>query len=162
MTYSNWKKFLEQAHCRFPLFSECDVFRCKHAHIGSSKGTSNAQKGVGIYIMMTSSNRNTGRVTGHLCGEFTGPGEFPTQRPVTRNCDVFFDLRPNKLLNKQSWGWWFETPSRPLWRHRNANFTYILVLCEFTLQLCGFYGASHFCGDPALRMACHGPMVEKG
>ena len=38
----------------------------------------------------------------------------------------------------------------------------ILVLCEFTLQLCGFYGASHFCGDPALRMACHGPMVEKG
>ena len=39
------------------------------------------------------------------------PGEFPTKRPVTRNFDVFFDLRPNKLLSKQSWGWWFETPS---------------------------------------------------
>ena len=30
------------------------------------------------------------------------PGEFPAQRPVTRNFDVFFDLRPNKLLSKQS------------------------------------------------------------
>ena len=48
------------------------------------------------------------------------PGEFPAQRPVTRNFDVFFDLRPNKLLSKQWRGWWFETPSRPLWRHRNV------------------------------------------
>ena len=47
------------------------------------------------------------------------PGEFPTQRPVTRSFNVFFDLRPKKRLNKQSRGWWFETPSRPLWRHRN-------------------------------------------
>ena len=45
------------------------------------------------------------------------PGEFPTQRPVKRNFDVYFDLRPNKWLSKQSWGWWFETPLRPLWRH---------------------------------------------
>ena len=29
------------------------------------------------------------------------PGEFPAQRPVTRNFDVFFGLRPNKLLSKQ-------------------------------------------------------------
>ena len=54
---------------------------------------------------MTSSNGNIFRVTGHLCGEFTGPGE---QRPVTRNFDVFFDLRLNKRLSKQSWGWWFQ------------------------------------------------------
>ena len=45
------------------------------------------------------------------------PGEFPAQRPVTRSFDVFFDLRLNKRLSKQSWGWWYETPSRPLWRH---------------------------------------------
>ena len=62
--------------------------------------------------MMTSSNGNIFRVTGPLCGEFTGPGEFPTQRPVTRNFDVFFDLR----LSKQPWGWWFETLSWSLWR----------------------------------------------
>ena len=36
-------------------------------------------------LMMTSSNGNSFRVTGHLCGEFTGPDEFPAQRPVTRS-----------------------------------------------------------------------------
>ena len=49
------------------------------------------------------------------------PGEFPTQRPVTRSFDVYFDLRPNKRLSKQSWGWWFETLSCSLWRHRNGG-----------------------------------------
>ena len=70
--------------------------------------------------MMTSSNGNIFRVTGPLCGEFTGPGEFPTQRPVTRSFDVFFDLRLNKRLSKEPWGWWFETPSWSLWRHCNG------------------------------------------
>ena len=46
---------------------------------------------------------------------------FPTQRPVTRSFGVFFDLRLNKRLSKQSWGWWFETLPRPLWRHSNVN-----------------------------------------
>ena len=69
---------------------------------------------------MTSSNGNIFRVTGPLCGEFTGPGEFPTQRPVTRSFDVYFDLRLNKRLCKQSWGWWFETLLCPLWRHSNV------------------------------------------
>ena len=49
------------------------------------------------------------------------PGEFPAQRPVTRSFDVFFDLRLNKRLSEQSWGWWFETLSRTLWRHCNNN-----------------------------------------
>ena len=47
-------------------------------------------------------------------------GEFPAQRAVTRSFDVFFDLCLNKRLSKQSWGWWFETLSRPLWRHCNG------------------------------------------
>ena len=48
-------------------------------------------------------------------------GEFPVEKPVTRSFDVFFDLRLNKRLSKQSWGWWFETLSRPpLWRHCNG------------------------------------------
>ena len=64
---------------------------------------------------MTSSNGNSFRLTGHLCEE------FPAQRPVTRGFDVFFDLRPDKRLSKQSWGWWFETPSHSLWRHCNAS-----------------------------------------
>ena len=57
-----------------------------------------------------------------LCaGNSLVTGEFPTQRPVTLSFDVFFDLRLNKRLRKQSWGWWFETPSCSLWRHCNAS-----------------------------------------
>ena len=45
-------------------------------------------------------------------------GEFPVQRPVKRSFDVFFfAMHLNKRLNKQSWGCWFKTPSRPLSRH---------------------------------------------
>ena len=53
-------------------------------------------------------------------------GEFPTQRPVTRSFDIFFDLRLNKRLSKQSWGWWFEIPLCPLWCHCNDE---LLKLC---------------------------------
>ena len=55
-------------------------------------------------------------------GNSPASGEFPAQKPVTRSFDVFFDLCLNKRLRKQSWGWWFETPSRPLWRHCNEIF----------------------------------------
>ena len=65
-----------------------------------------------------------------LCAE-TSPvaGECPAQRPVTRSFDVFFDLRLNKRLSKHSWGWWFETPSYPLWRHCNATVCATLSIC---------------------------------
>ena len=76
--------------------------------------------------MMTSSNGNIFRVTRPLCGEFTGPGEFPTQRPVTQSFDVFFDLRLNKRSSKQPWGWWFETSSWSLWRQCNRIRNYHL------------------------------------
>ena len=50
-----------------------------------------------------------------------GIHRIPAQRPVTGSFDVFFDLRLNKRLGKQSRGWWFETLSRPLWRHCNET-----------------------------------------
>ena len=60
-----------------------------------------------------------------ICAENSPvPGEFPAQRPVTRNFDVFSDLRSNKRLGKQSWGWWSETPSSSLWRHRNGEYAW--------------------------------------
>ena len=49
------------------------------------------------------------------------PGEFPSQRPVTRSVDVYFVLRLNKWLGKQSRRRWFETPSRPLWHFCNVE-----------------------------------------
>ena len=57
-----------------------------------------------------------------LCaGNSRATGEFPSQRPVTRSFDVFFDLPVNKRLSNQSWCWWFETPSRSFWRHCNET-----------------------------------------
>ena len=46
--------------------------------------------------------------------------EFPSQMPLTRSFVAFFDLRLDKRLNEQSRRRWFETPSRPLWRHWNV------------------------------------------
>ena len=51
---------------------------------------------------------------------FAGNSPAPAQRPVTRSFDVFFDMRLNKRLIKQWWGWWFETLSPPLWRLYNT------------------------------------------
>ena len=43
-----------------------------------------------------------------LCaGNSPVTGEFPSQRPVTRSFDAFFDMRLNKRLSKQSIRWWF-------------------------------------------------------
>ena len=60
-------------------------------------------------------------------------GEFPAQRPVTRSFDVFFDLRLNKRYSKQSWGWWFETPSCSLWRHCNVELAFIVMMVAVVL-----------------------------
>ena len=57
-----------------------------------------------------------------LCaGNSPDTDEFPSQRPVTRSFDVFFDLRLNKKLSKLWKRRWFETPSRPLWLHCNEQ-----------------------------------------
>ena len=72
-----------------------------------------------------------------------GTGEFPAQRPVTENFDVFFDLHPNKRLSKQWWGWWFETPSCPLWRHRNElHMSWNTIWCVDCLFRASFYHCS--------------------
>ena len=90
---------------------------------------------------MTSSNGNIFRVTGHCAGKSPVNGEFPAQRPVARNFDVFFHLLLNKRLSKQSRGWWFETPSRPLWPHCNdrgdfypsqAQLRFSTIKCAFS------------------------------
>ena len=61
-------------------------------------------------------------------------GEFPAQRPLKRSFDVFFDLRLNGRLSKQSWGWWFETPLRPLWCHTNVVTYCVLHAYSFSVN----------------------------
>ena len=53
------------------------------------------------------------------------PGEFPPQRPVTRSFDVYFDLRPDKRLSKQSL---VNSPQKGRWR---GAFT-ISLICTWT------------------------------
>ena len=67
--------------------------------------------------------------------------EFPSQRPVTRNFDVFLYMRLNKWLSKQSWGWWFEMPSCPLWRHCHVSLiSHCITRTTGDLSLMGFCG----------------------
>ena len=56
-----------------------------------------------------------------ICAGNSPVNEFRAQRPVTRSFELFFNLRLNKRLSKQSWDWWFETPSRSLWHHCNER-----------------------------------------
>ena len=72
-----------------------------------------------------------------LCaGNSPVTGEFPTQRPVTRSFDALFDLRLISWLSKQSWGWWFETPSRSFWRHSTGCHVIIVIELELKGMLC--------------------------
>ena len=71
------------------------------------------------------------------------PGEFPTQRPVTRSFDVYFDLCPNERLSKQSWGWWFETLSSPLWRHCPASRTTLVARRFRVAAICPIIQVPH-------------------
>ena len=69
--------------------------------------------------MMASSNGNIFHVLAICEGNPPVTDGFPSQRPVTRSFHVFFDLRLNKQLSKQSRRRWLESPLRPLWRHCN-------------------------------------------
>ena len=73
---------------------------------------------------MTSSYGNIFCATGPLWGETTGG--FPSQRPVTRSCDVSL-MCLNKRLSKQSRCRLFEKPSRSLWLHCNE----IVMKCRY-------------------------------
>ena len=67
-----------------------------------------------------------------LCGgNLPVTGGFPSQRPLTRNFDIFwwYDLRPNEQLSKQSGRRWFETPSCSLWRHCSDFYYHRHSLC---------------------------------
>ena len=81
-----------------------------------------------LVSMMTSSNGNIFRVTGHLWGEFTGPRWIPLTKASDAELWCFLWSRLDKRLSKQSWGWWFETRSRSLWRDSNGQIKNALFL----------------------------------
>ena len=94
-------------------------FGCHNVIVTSSRTLNNCV--LTQCTIMTSSNGNVLRVTGLLCGEFTGPRWISLTKASDAELWCFFDLRPNKRVSKQSWGWWSETPSSSLWRQCNES-----------------------------------------
>ena len=85
--------------------------------------------------------------------------------PRTKASDAelwcFFYLRLNKRLSKQSWGWWFQTPPWPLWRHCNVNGPSLTITpilwCHFFQWQCiinklnyNLWGVIYVCSATAL------------
>ena len=86
--------------------------------------------------------------------------EFPPQRPVTRSFDVSFDLRLNKRLSKQWWGWWFETPSRPLWRQSNKQNILVAGSLGFWFPFCKLnFNVTFWNGWCSLNCATNGKLL---
>ena len=81
---------------------------------------------------MTSSNGNIFRVTGPLCGIQRSPVNSPHKGQWRGSLMFSLICALNRRLSKQSRGWWFETPSRPLWRHCNEEIQYEGTTCGHT------------------------------
>ena len=83
-------------------------------------------------------------VIGSLSGEITVHRWIPRTKASYRElwCFLSFFLRPNKRLSKQSWGWWFETPSHPFWRHCNVHI--ILVISNIIWRVSCIVRGGHF------------------
>ena len=97
--------------------------------------------------MMTSSNGNIFRVTGHLCGEFTGPRWIP--RTKASDAELWC-----KRLSKQRWGWWFETLSCQLWRHCNAYTQWSPSnKRRWPEHMCTWYHQSWYANTPPIKKA---------
>ena len=114
---------LQGLHACFDLETQCLLKICIHQHHLQMRIPFNLPWHK--YTWWRHQMKTFSALLAICAGNSPGTGEFPTQRPVTRSFDVYFDLRPNKRLSKQWWGWWLEMPSHPLWHHRNVFLKYI-------------------------------------
>ena len=109
-----------------------------------------------VHRMMTSADRTFSALLTLYEGNPLVADEFPSKRPVTLSFDVFFDLRLDKRLSKQSRHRWFETPSRLLLHHCNvkkcAHGSRFVVLC---------YGISFMVTSLTLGQSCDFPVSVK-
>ena len=76
--------------------------------------------------------------------------------------DDVIDLRPNQRLSKQLRGWWFETLSRPLWRHCNDSAVQWASWCPNRLKLdCLFPTLFRLATNQILKLCIDGPLWVK-
>ena len=120
ITWTPWNKWVMYSHDTPDWFHhDDDDITCKRFH-WNPPITGNAEFWRFSLSMMRHQMETFSALLALCAGNLPVSGEFPAQRSVTRSFDVFFDLCLNRRLSKQSWGWWFEKLSSPLWRHCNA------------------------------------------
>ena len=113
--------FINMLFIKYIYFTTCNA--CLRPKYSENNKKIESHQGWAIFplrqcwLIMTSSNGTFSPLVFPCEGKSLVTREFPAQRQVKRSFDVFFNLRMNKQLSKQSWGWWFETPSCSLWRH---------------------------------------------
>ena len=80
-------------------------------------------------------------------GEFTGHRWISQHKNQWHGAYKFsFDLC-HKWLNKQSWGWWSETPSRSLWCHCNVSTKRACILLTDELKQLSYHILIHISLD---------------
>ena len=107
--YKNWVTWV-WLWCSFWAY---DIYREKYTRYCVFFCSDYILNSRSICIVMMTWNGNIFCVAGLCKGNSPVTGEFPLQR---LSFDVFFDLL-NKRLSKPTRRWWFETPSRSLYRH---------------------------------------------
>ena len=114
-------------------------------------------------FMMSSSNENISRVTGPLCEEFTGPGEFPAHKGQWRGALMFSLICAwiNDWVNKREAG--------DLRRHRGHYDVNVMItrdapsytsdrLCHISTQdASGYRAARKMCSTLVIFIAKLGP-----
>ena len=81
-------------------------------------------------------NGNNFRVTGPLCGEFTGHRGIPRTKASDARLWYFLWSALEQTMSKQSWCRWFETPLPSLWRHCYViPGTYVFLLTDISIEI---------------------------
>ena len=106
------------------------LVRLFHAWLNSSMLLKLSVMEVSVMSMMTSSNGNIFRVTGHLCGEFTGHRWIPLTK--ASNAELWCFVWSAPWIN----GWVNNRKAGDLRRHRDhydviVMFYFFLVCCVF-------------------------------
>ena len=106
------------------------------------------------FCVKTSSNGDIFRVTGPLCGEFTGYRWIPLTKVSNAEllCFLWSAHGQIKWLSKQLRRRWFETPSRSLWHHSYGIIDYIALI--YVLEIFRYYCSFKIMNGQKLRIDC--------
>ena len=94
-----------------------NMLQCDYT--GSQTNRPDARKGQLIVCWWRHQMETFSALLARCVGNSPVAGEFPSQSQRRGALMFSFVCALNKRLRKPSWGWWFEAPSRSLWRHVN-------------------------------------------